>query len=769
MKKNKIYVILFVILLWGTLYCNEAAEDSLLAQLDLAGKDDKVHILNELGKLYWGTSSEKTFEYSRRALDLAREVGYQKGEAQSLNNIGVGYYFLQDYEHALEYFQKALVIRKELGEQREIVASLNNIGIVYDEVSSFDKALDYYLQSLEIFEELDDSIGVAVTLHNVGVVYESLSNYNKSLEYLLRALKIYEEIGDITGVASSYGNIGIVYKDLSNYDKSLEYHLKSLKLSKEIGDMNGIANSLDNIGIIYENLNNYEKAIEYYLESMQIEEEIGDIIGVASSLNNIGIIYDDQKKYYKALDYYKRSLKINEEIGYKNGVANSLNNIGVVYENLRDFTKALEYHRRALKMFEEIGFKKGYAASLNNIGTVYLMLKQYDLALQFLNDGLEVARDIETKDLVVEIYKKLSDLHAQQRDFEKALAYYKLFSSIKDSIFTKEKIEKIAGLQTTYEVEHLLELQETEIELLKKDNEIYKLFVDKQKLVRWRFYLFIFMMAVVAFVIYFLYRTKYKANKLLRQQVEERTRDLTVSNQNLKREIIERKKVENQLIRSERLAGVGELAAGIAHEIRNPLGNISSSAQFCIGKYSMEDNLKKYLNIIIEESEKANSIIKGLLDFANPREINLKKGDINKVLESVINSVAARCQENKIRVKKELKPEAVSLLLDKKWMEQAFLNLILNSVQSMPQGGALSISSSSVKDQIQIQISDKGCGISKRDLKKIFDPFFTTKEDGVGLGLSLAHQIIKDHNGRMQIESVQGKGTDVYVTFNINN
>ncbi|KQC11867.1 MAG: hypothetical protein APR54_10440 [Candidatus Cloacimonas sp. SDB] len=749
------------------LFSYNSQVDSLQNLLEISGDKQKVHILNELGKLYWGESSESTFKYSREAYELAQRIEYRLGEAQSLNNIGVGYYFLQDYENALDYFEKALQIRKELGDKEEIVASLNNIAIVYDEIDQLENALEYYLESLTLFEDLENKVGIAVTLHNIGVVYESLSNYNKSLEYLLRALKLYEEIDDKTGIASSYGNIGIVYKDLSNYDKSLEYHLKSLKLSREIGDRKGIANSLDNIGIIYENLNNHEKAIEYYLQSMDIEEEIGDDIGVASTLNNIGIIYDDQKKYNEALEYYKRSLKINQDIGYKNGIANSLNNIGVVYENIQEYDKSLEYHWEALEMFRQIGFKKGSAASLNNIGTVYLIMKKYDLAQEYLSEGLKIAREIETKDLLIEIYRKLSDLHFDQNNYKDALVYYKLYSSIKDSIFNKEKIEKISGMQTTYEVEHLLEQQETQIELLQKDNEIYRLFVDKQKLVKWRLYSILFLMGAIAFIIYHFYKIKHKANIKLRELVAAKTKDLTISNESLKKEIRERKKIEHQLIRSERLAGVGELAAGIAHEIRNPLGNISSSAQVCISKITRDDDLKKYLKIIIDESEKANSIIKGLLDFANPRVMNLKKGSINQVLNSVIKSVAARCQKSNVEVELEFSKDSPDLLIDKKWLEQAFLNLILNSLQAMPTGGKLKIKEQISEDKLEIIISDTGTGISDKVLKKIFDPFFTTKEDGVGLGLSLAHQIIIDHNGTLVIESEKGRGTDVIISFKI--
>ncbi|MCK4696150.1 MAG: tetratricopeptide repeat protein [Candidatus Cloacimonetes bacterium] len=768
-RKRKILLILVMCIMVSFLYSNEAKIDSLINQLDNVPEQDRVHILNELGKMYWGISSEKTLEYSKQALELSRKLTYRKGEAQSLNNIGVGYYFLGDYDKALEYFLNSLKIREELGDKKEIVASLNNIGIIFDDFNDFEQALYYYKRSLEIFEELKDVYGIATTLHNIGVVYESLSNYNKSLEYLLRALKIYEEINDRIGIASTLGNIGIVFKDLSNYDKSLEYHLKSLKISEEINDKNGIANSLDNIGIIYENLNNYDKAIEYYLKSMEIEEEIGDDVGVASSLNNIGIIYDNQGQYDKALEYYIQSLEINEKIGFKNGIANSMNNIGVVYENLEDFDKSLEYHDLALKAFKEIGNRKGYAASLNNIASVYLMLKKYDKALEYFRNSLEVAEKIGTKDLIIEIYEKISRLYSEKKNYREALKYYKLYTAIKDSIFTKEKIEKIAGMQTTYEVEHLLEQQEIEIELLTKDNEIYKLFVEKQKLVNWRLYSGLIILFTFIFVIYYRYRLKYKANKLLKQLVEERTEDLTRTNKNLKKEIAERKKIESQLIRSERLAGLGELAAGIAHEIRNPLGNISSSAQFCLSKFPFDKEMKKYFEIILEDSEKANTIIKGLLDFANPREITLKKGNICKVVDNVISSVNARCLENSVEIVKKCKDDFQVVLFDEKWLEQAFLNFVLNAIQAMPEGGTLNITElyAREKNEFKIILSDTGTGITKANLKKIFDPFFTTREHGVGLGLSLAHKIIEDHKGRVHITSQVKKGTVVTITFPI--
>ena len=371
--------------------------------------------------------------------------------------------------------------------------------------------------------------------------------------------------------------------------------------------------------------------------------------------------------------------------------------------------------------------------------------------------------------LIIEIYEKISNVYSEQKNYIKALKYYKLYSSIKDSIFSKERIEIIAGMETTYEVELLLEEQEKEIELLQKDNEIYKLKADKQNLAVLLLVFGLLIVLVLVFVIYYRYMLTSKARVFLEETVEKRTRDLTRANVKLKKEISERKELQSQLIRSERLAGIGELAAGIAHEIRNPLGNISSSAQICLEKYEPSKEIKQFLEIIEEDSRKANAIIKGLLDFANPREVKFQKGSICDVITKVISSIKARCQENKINIITKFQEKLPPILIDKKWLEQAFLNFTLNAINAMPDGGELIISSDldEKKKKIIITFSDTGVGIDRKNLSKIFDPFFTTRKDGVGLGLSLSYQIIKDHRGLINIESELNKGTKIIILLPI--
>jgi len=755
--------LLIIIILCGAffLYGNEAKIDSLLNVIPNLKAEEKVDALNQLAKIFWAYDPDETIKFGSEALTISKEIRYLKGEGLSNNNIGVAYYFLSDYESALKFFFEALEIRKELGDKKEIVSSLNNIGIVYDDLVQYESALDYYKQSLDIYASLNDKNGMAYTHHNIGVVYEKQSNYYNALEHFLKSYNYYEDMDDKQGIASAAGNIGIVFGNLTNYEKAIEYHLESLKLRVDLDDKYGISSSLVNLGEIYDYLSNFEKSLEYYERSMEIDRELGNTMGIAGTLNNIGVIYDDKKEYIQALEYYNQSLAHYEEVNGLSGMANAYNNIGVVYENLAEFRKALDFHLKAHEIFNKIGNQKGTAASMNNIGTVYLELNDFKKAHKFLNDGLTLAKEIETIDLVIEIYSRLSLLYEKQGDYEQSLRYYKMYNDVKDGIFAKERIETIAGMQTTYEVQNLINMQMQEIEILQKDNEIYKLQVDKQGLMQWRLYLVVIVLFIAAFVIFYLYRTKNQANRLLEKEVEERTHDLRVANSNLMREIGERKEIQKELIRSERMAGIGELAAGIAHEIRNPLGNISSSAQYCLNKYDPPEPLKKYMEIMREESRKANTIIKGLLDFANPHELKMELIPMCEVVQNVKERVHGVTSHNDVNLKIICPDYLPKARLDKNWFEQAVLNLVLNGIHASESGSELTMElvHNRRERELNLKIIDQGAGISEENQKKIFDPFFTTKEDGVGLGLSLVHQIIEDHNGKLIVKSKLGEGT----------
>ncbi|HHT9125274.1 MAG TPA: PAS domain S-box protein [Candidatus Brocadiia bacterium] len=236
------------------------------------------------------------------------------------------------------------------------------------------------------------------------------------------------------------------------------------------------------------------------------------------------------------------------------------------------------------------------------------------------------------------------------------------------------------------------------------------------------------------------------------------------------RDLTERRALEAQLVQSAKLASLGVLAGGIAHEIRNPLGVSSAAAQLMLeypddAKLRCECSEKIYSGI-----QQASRIIEGLLRFARPSEGRFELTKINTIVEEALVLIARQMSLQQIKIRKCLAPNLPQVLVDKKLLEQVFLNLILNAANAIPQGGDLTIfTRSNYTDSIKIIFKDTGCGIPEENLDKIFDPFFTTMPVGMGtgLGLSISYGIIKQHNGFIDVESIVGKGSTFTITLPI--
>jgi len=235
----------------------------------------------------------------------------------------------------------------------------------------------------------------------------------------------------------------------------------------------------------------------------------------------------------------------------------------------------------------------------------------------------------------------------------------------------------------------------------------------------------------------------------------------------LSADITNEKRVEEQIIQSEKMTAIGQLITSLAHQIRNPLAIIGSATQCCLEKGGSENGLKKHFEIIYRNVQNANTIISDLLDFAKPKPLEFKKNDINKILTEVCAFLKLDFSKNKIKILRHFGRRLPKILCDKESLKQAFFNLLMNSKQAMPNGGVISILTSYNCDgqTVNIIIKDTGKGIRKEDMPNIFNPYFTTKEKGTGLGLSIVHRIISDHRGKILAESEEGKGTKMNITF----
>ncbi len=247
-------------------------------------------------------------------------------------------------------------------------------------------------------------------------------------------------------------------------------------------------------------------------------------------------------------------------------------------------------------------------------------------------------------------------------------------------------------------------------------------------------------------------------------------------------DITEKRGKEARLRRAENLASLTTLAAGVAHEIKNPLGSISihiqliqkalkSSRAACsdeglaLNAAAPFDLLDKYLGVVNEEIDRLNRIVVDFLFAVRPMDIELREGDLNVLVRELVDFMHFELAEARIECVLELSEELPELLYDERYIKQALLNLVKNATAAMPSGGRLTIRTERAGDEARLTITDTGIGIPEENLPKIFEPYFTTKETGSGLGLTLVFKIVKEHRGEITVKSKEGEGTSFVIVL----
>jgi two-component system sensor histidine kinase HydH len=229
----------------------------------------------------------------------------------------------------------------------------------------------------------------------------------------------------------------------------------------------------------------------------------------------------------------------------------------------------------------------------------------------------------------------------------------------------------------------------------------------------------------------------------------------------------ELKKAQGGLIQANKYKVIGELATGIAHEIRNPLGSIQGSLEILKKDYKPEDSKFEFLNILLKEVYRLNKVVTDFLNYARPSPPNLIDTEINQLVEETVLFLSPQAVKKGILFKTELGGNLPRIKADPSQLKQAFINLILNSLESIDDKGEITISAHQDKNRLKIVFQDSGRGMSEETKDEIFTPFFSTKEGGTGLGLGIVERIIQNHKGEIKVESTSGKGTIFTLSFPI--
>jgi signal transduction histidine kinase len=602
------------------------------------------------------------------------------------------------------------------------------------------------------------------------------SDPEEALRYGLEALTLVKQF-ESNGYEASINNyLGIIQRNVGNHAMALEYFFNARRIAEARDNPEDLAYAYNNIGDIQNLEGNYGQALKYEILALNIFEEIGDSLGVSYVCHQLALAHTNMYQYLNALEYHKRAMNIRTLSGNRAGVAYSLISIGETYLSLGNYDESLTNLKKSQEIFTDLKDDFGLSLSLYNLGLYYRKTGQTEEALHYFKEALNLGRETGSQIHVRNTARELSEIYADQLRYQEAYQMHILFKDTYDSLYQEENLVKITQLvlQNDFEQRELLQLAE----------------IDKQKQVR--NYLILTMGLVVILVIVILnrYFIKRKANILLEKQKAELNHTLNHLTQ-----------AQTQLVQSEKMASLGQVTAGVAHELNNPLNFIGTSVKplrrnmkdliAILEKYdaAIEENdlasafseaekhkqtvdyaylvneTKDLLDGINEGASRSGDIVKGLRTFSRMDENEFKAVNIHEGIDSTLLLLSNKFRD-RITVHKSYGAiPQVDGLPGK--LNQVFMNVLSNSIMAIEGEGDIYIKTDRVDDHARISIKDSGEGMSEEIREHIFEPFFTTRAvgQGTGLGLSITYSIIEEHHGTIDVKSAPGLGSEFIITL----
>ncbi|MFD2999345.1 tetratricopeptide repeat protein [Pontibacter toksunensis] len=678
-----------------------------------------------------------------------------KKKVDALNSEAKALMVIQSNQ-ALLLSQEALRLAEGVAYAKGEAEGLSTLGFCHIRRSEHNQAISCLDKAFPIFQTLNDLKGQADIWQYKGIINRYHGNYVSSLKCLFKALSIRDQLAIQEDIPLNLYDLGITYKYLGSYGKALDYLLRSLQEARKIKATLTESYVLNNIGLIYYESNEYTKALSYYQQSLSLRKLSGDQWGEAGCLDNIGTAYYKLGDHTKALTYCQESLGIAEAIGDKKGQANALFHIGSIYFKLRSFEQALLNWKASQQIRVEIQDKKGQAEVLFCFSELYCD-KDYagadtGKALGFLNDGLAIGEEIKAKDTLSKIHKGYYQVLKQVERYQEALVHYEKHIALDKEIYNDAMSKKVIDLEITHGIEKAIKEMES-------------------------------------------FRLRNSELAKLNEEIQEQKERTELQRDVLRKALTDLKATQSQLVQSEKMASLGELTAGIAHEIQNPLNFVNNfsevSVELCTEiEQELEANqteeakvslavLVQNLYKIQEHGHRAEAIVKGMLQHSRNSTGQKEETDLNALANEYM-----RLAYHGLRAKDQTFNTALTTSFDEKLQKvrvvpqeigRVLLNLFNNAFYAVQQKQQQAIegykpevrvSTLQLKDRVEVRVRDNGTGIPEKVKSKLFQPFFTTKPSGqgTGLGLSLSFDIVtKGHGGKLKVDSQEGKFTEFII------
>ena len=599
--------------------------------------------------------------------------------------------------------------------------------------------------------------------------------------FLQEALNLSDKINDKKGSNRAKWALSRYFRINGNFKDALELSFQNLKFAKDTKDTNSIFLTLKEFMKTYRNMDDYPQVLLYAKQYKEVLEASSFAKSGNATMypfaynNNVSVAYDGLGMMDSALFYSLVNYKLYKDVGLDETLLASIN-LAQVYAKMGRDDSASYLFRKCLMLTGKT--KRNDIISIAKLGLAKYFYKKgiTDSAYFYSRQALNELQVLDEQDNVLETYSLLADLNRDNHHFDSAYKYLQLYTIINDSLYSNKKIVQAQSFAYTESME-----QEKLNQAKKEAQQQYRAAIKLYTLAA-----IILVFAIIAFLLLRNIRNKRKSNTLLGKQKEE-----------IQTALADLKSTQSQLIQSEKMASLGELTAGIAHEIQNPLNfvnNFSEVSNELIDEMNAEldkgdieeakiisNDIKQNLEKIHHHGKRADAIVKGMLQHSQSSKGQKESTDINALCDEYLrlsyHGLRAKDKSFNATLKTDFDNSIGKINIIPQDIGRVILNLITNAFYAVDEKKKqmgndyepiVTVSTKrspllgrGVGGEVEIKVADNGNGIPSSIKDKIFQPFFTTKPtgQGTGLGLSLAYDIVKAHGGEIKVESKDGEGT----------
>jgi signal transduction histidine kinase len=638
-------------------------------------------------------------------------------------------------ELALTNFSALDSLEKRLGEQKEDSSKVLLLGTLAYSYAfrEAEKGVYYGQQGLRLAEKINYEKGRAVCASGLGCSFWALGNYHAALQFSFDCLQRFERLNDKQYVAQTHTLLAIIYRDVGDYKRALPLAYKANELQEAAGFSSRIGYA--NIGSIYELQNRLDSASKYVHKAheLDLKHNAGKWDWIYYLLGNIAA---RRKHYDSALIYYRTALPLAIQSNIYKSIVEALNGIANVHREIGNIDSCIFYAKEVLQKWSTVSYQKGVLQTVDILAAAYKAKLQQDSTIKYLE----------------------------------------LSAALRNKLFSKEQERDIQN--TAFNEQMRKDVIEREQQQYRNKLKMYSLLATG------------FILLIIAFMLWRNNQHRKKAYVQLQQQKVQTDRQKVKAEAALQ----ELKATQAQLIQSEKMASLGELTAGIAHEIQNPLNFVNNFSEInaeLIAEMKQElaaGNSREAITVaddidennlkIHQHGKRADTIVKGMLQHSRASTGKKEWTGINALADEYLrlsyHGLRGKDKDFNAELKTKFDENIGDIEVAPQDIGRVLLNLYNNAFYAVSEKKkqlngmfepTVEVTTKRVGDKVELSVKDNGTGIPQKLLDKIFQPFFTTKPtgQGTGLGLSLSYDIIRAHGGELKVETKEGEGAEFFI------